>query len=250
MFRYISRMVIVPLVAMFAVAAGFVISVPGASAQGVDGVKANIREATPSVYIDLLYHKLSGQEPDYEAWAMSSDAVKKASEFDQPIIFTRQVNALKDMYADMGPDDLIVIRKQVNVSDSYSDIQQIIFFKEFGPETFIEYTGVNEGRKYALVLKGIEKYGEINMRRDKAHAMLKRMGRGGDGHVEILIKPLAADAEAPFEFDGEEYWLLMGEVAEFNIWSDQRVKEKVWSDRAPWYEAENPLMDLYSIPKK
>lgn len=245
--RYKSRVIVFPVTMILAVMAVLMFVTANVSAQGM---AERIRPPTPSVYIDLLYHKMTEQEPDFDAWALSSEAVKTASEHDRPIVYTQQTNNLRDLFEDLNTEDYIIVRKMVNVAHSYSDLQETIFFEEFGPETFIEYQSTSDDRKYALVLKGIDKYGEIAMRKDKAHDMLLKLGHGGDAHVEIVVKPLAADAETPFEYGGEKYWLLMGEVAEFNLWSDRRVKAKVWSDRAPWYEEDNPLMDLYSIPKK
>lgn len=232
-------------------ATGLCLSLPAGAEPVITNMAETIEPPTTSIYMDLLYHKMTNQKPDFDAWALDSKDVKAASEHDRPIVFTRVSNQLRDIFEDLDPSDYIIVRNEVNVAKSYSELQETIFFEEFGPETFIEYPSTQVDRKYALVLKGIDKYAEISMRKDKADEMLKKLGHGGDAHVEIVVKPLAADAETPFEYGGESYWLIMGEVAEFNLWSDRRTKEKVWSDHAEWYEEENPLMDLYStIPKK
>jgi len=226
------------------------LALPGAAFAGPGTMSEGMRSPTPTVYIDLLYHKLTKQTPDYDAWAFQTEEYKTASEHDKPIIFTTQRNQLEDLYEDLDVEEYIVVRTMVNCAKAYSDLQQTFFFAEFDDETFIEFSSTQDDRKYALVLKGIEKYGKIEMQADKAQEMLVKLGHGGDAHAEIIVKPLLADAQVPFEYDGESYWLLMGEVAEFSLWSDRRVKEKVWSDRAKWYVEENPLLDLYDIPKK
>ena len=199
-------------------------------------------EPTHPEKILMMFDKLSGQQPDFVAWAKASPFLKDAKEGDAPVIMNRETNRLTQDYANLDMNAPLVVEATIHLDD-YSTIREVLTLSEFTPQTFFSY-GIY-GQNVAIVPKGIARFATIPLAKDKMDEMLAR-ARGGDVTAELLLKPVLADGKTPFVQGGTSYWLMLAEIGEIRFWSGSPTPQLLWTYRADWYKPQEnrELLDL------
>jgi len=197
-----------------------------------------------TVLID--YQKMIGLEPDYAGWAAASPYLDSAKSIDVEAIKTREENRLRRAYAEANPkDDILVVHANLPL-DQYSTIQGVLVLDAFSPTTFFRYSLY--GKSVALVPKDISNFHKIEISQEKMNDILGKV-ENNRVEAEILLRPIAADGKAPIMQDGQEYWLLMGDICEIRFWGKRNdTTQLVWFYRAPSYTPaqDKKLLDLYA----
>ncbi len=200
---------------------------------------------TSAGYIALLYYRLSGQVPDYEAWAMASDDYIKANSFDKDLVRREKIAEATRAYQLVTYDDPVVISAQVTLS-SYSRAKRGFFVENFRPDTFYSYEFL--GRNYAVVPLDLMDFQWLSVGDEKTQRSLEELVDAVKGKVRMFmyLTPTFADKQAPLKLENKDYWLLSGRVQKLQIY-DQRGRKLLWEGYGKTHveQHQQELLDLY-----
>lgn len=199
-------------------------------------VLPTVLPSASSFQIASLFYKLSNAEPDFRKWAMETDAFKEAAEFDKATILHREESKLRQDFSNFNFKDAVVIYFDVSL-ENYSLSQENFFFPEITRDTYLPY--FYAGEEYVVLLKGIEKFGAVPVPKQVADRIQEESGK-----VEFTIIPEKAENAAPIQIDGVNRWVIVGQIAEFRLWNQNRTT-LYFSERAPWYNPRNKIMELF-----
>lgn len=208
---------------------------------------ANTPPPTPTSpgYVALLYYRLSGQMPDFEAWAMASDDYIKANSFDKDLVLREKSAEASRAYQLLSFDEPVVIETQATLS-SYSRAKRGFFVEDFRPDTFYGYSFI--GRNYAVVPLDLMDFQWLSVDDEavekKIEALLK--SSGGKIRMYVYLTPTMADKETPLKLDKKDYWLLSGRLQKLQIY-DLRGRKLLWEGYGKSHveQHQQEVLDLY-----
>jgi hypothetical protein len=195
----------------------------------------------------MAYYKLAGAEPDYMAWAKNTPFLKDIPPTDKTkrdTIINRESNRVRQSFTSWNMDEPLIVHTRV-LLDDYSTIQEVLNISEFTDRTFFRFSMY--GENLAVVPQDIAELGHIILTKDQMEDVLKKAPKG-QAVAEILLKPTKADTTQPFTDSGVNYYLMLAQIAEIRLWSDDENPNLLWMRRAEWYkpEASAALMRLKS----
>lgn len=201
-------------------------------------------ETSPG-YVALLFYRLTGQQPDFDAWAMASDDYSRANGFDKDLVRREKAAEVTRAYHLITYDDPVVVQRPVLLS-SYSRSKRGFFVQSFRPDTFFGFDFL--GRDYALVpidlmdFQWVSLETEEDMRRIDAHLRQHE----GKAIAYISVVPVSADRERPMPLDGRDYWLLSGRIKRLQLF-DATGQHLLWEGVGKEESARHrqQVMDLY-----
>lgn len=196
-------------------------------------------------YVALLYYRMTGQTPDYEAWAMASDAYTKANSFDKDLVRREKAAEAARAYHLVTYDDPIIVDHEAVLS-SYSRAKRGFFVENFRPDTFYGFDFI--GRNYAVVPLDLMDFQWVSVDDEKTQSKIEDQVRlsGGKVRMYIYLTPTFADKQTPLKLDSKEYWLLSGRVQKLQIF-DPRGKRLLWEGYGKSHvgQRQQEVLDLY-----
>lgn len=211
------------------------------------GLQADMPPPTPtsSGYIALLYYRMTGQVPDYEAWAMASDDYSKANSFDKDLVRREKAAEAARAYHLVTYDDPIIVEYPVTLS-SYSRAKRGFFVENFRPDTFYSFDFI--GRNYAVVPLDLMDFQWLSVEDEKTQKKIEDLIKlsGGKVRMYMYLAPTFADKQTPLKLDNKEYWLLSGRMQKLQIY-DPRGKQLLWEGYGKSHveQRQQEVMDLY-----
>lgn len=208
---------------------------------------ADVPAPTPTSagYVALLYYRMTGQVPDYEAWAMASDDYSKANSFDKDLVRREKAAEAARAYHLVTFDDPIIVEYPVTLS-SYSRAKRGFFVENFRPDTFYSFDFI--GRNYAVVPLDLMDFQWLSVEDGPTMQKLEDVVRksGGNALMYLYLTPTFADKQTPLKLDNKEYWLLSGRVQKIQIYN-QRGKKLLWEGYGKSHveQRQQEVMDLY-----
>ena len=191
----------------------------------------------------LAWYKIAGKQPEFEKWAALSPFLDNAKDSDIAPIISRETNRLLRAYAEFDVSAPLVVHTNLKLDD-YSTINNAISFDEFSVKTFFAYSLY--GENIAIVPRDIKNFSTIPLAKDKMDALLAKAGSSSIV-AELKLKPVLADAKAPFAHEGRDYSLLLADIAELSLWTNNPANPQLlWTWRADWYapKADQTLLNL------
>ncbi len=189
--------------------------------------------ATPKEEIAMTFYKLTGAEPDFEELAKISTQYERAKEEDKAEILRKRTEQLRQKYQNTPLQNTIITLTglvKVRAGKKYNQDGLFIDFSASERPYFpFEFKEMN----IALVLDGIENFLFIPMEKLEAQYIEHQTEGTQDAILFLEIKPWAADAEHIETMDGYPYFLMLGSIARFVLYTEQ--EERMWYYKADWY---------------
>lgn len=211
----------------------------------LESADASPPTATSDGYIALLYYRMTGQVPDYEAWAMASDAYTKANSFDKDLVRREKAAEVARAYHLVTYDDPLIIEYPVTLS-SYSRAKRGFFVENFRPDTFYSFHFI--GRNYAVVPIDLMDFQWLAVDDENTQKKIEDLiqSSGGKVRMYMYLTPTFADPQTPLKLDNKEYWLLSGRLQKLQIY-DPRGKRLLWEGygRSHVEQRQQEVLDLY-----
>lgn len=201
--------------------------------------------STSPGHIALLYHRLTGQTPDFEAWAMASDDYANANGFDKDLVRREKAAEVMRAYHLITFEEPVVIEHPVTLS-AYSRTRQGFFVQNFRPDTFYAFNFL--GRDYAMVPLDLLDFQWLSIADEKELERVRTRIAADNNHAYMYLSvvPTAADKTNPMRVQDKEYWLLSGKVKRIQIY-DKRRQNLLWEGvgREEAVQIQKEVLDLY-----
>lgn len=184
-------------------------------------------------YISLLYYRMTGQLPDFERWAESSDDYIQASEFDKMMVRDEKANELKKIFSLLTVTEPVVMEKTVKLSQ-YSRTNEGFFIEGLKPDMFFSFSFMD--KSYAVIPIGIMDKQWIKVRDPEKAAAIANAVDMRDGAVNMVLHvvPQTADKTAPMSLDGRDHWLIAAEIKDLALY-------QVGTGKLLWQNMEGPV---------
>lgn len=180
----------------------------------------------------MAYYHLANARPDLATFASLSPFLDNAQDADIPHIIQREYNRLEQVYAGFDSDEPLFVHTRLSLNN-YSTLREVLNLAEFTPQTFFQYSLY--GEDVAIVPKDINRFHEIPMPKDRMEDMLSQ-ANSTNIQAELLLKPIHADTNTPFNYNNKSYKLMLADIAEIRFWTTSRGDPKLlWTYRADWY---------------
>lgn len=166
--------------------------------------------------IAMIYHRLTGQAPDFAAWAAASDSYLKAGRLDKLTVQQQKAAELQNIFDLISLQDPIVIRVPVKLS-AYSHSNYGYFIENFREDTFFSFGFM--GQNYAVIPQNLVDRQWIPVSGEAAMKIEKALGAARQLTVYLRVLPKFADKSVPMKLDGIDHWLLMGEPESLSLYS-------------------------------
>ncbi|MBI3441861.1 MAG: hypothetical protein HY052_08720 [Proteobacteria bacterium] len=193
----------------------------GVEAQEVSpyyGASTQKPQPTESLYIAILFFKLSRQAPDFEAWARHTSEYQAAEKFDKLAVQDQQVEKLKGLYSLLTVQEPVIIETPVKLS-AYSVVNKGFFIENFRNDTFFPVR-YNEN-SYAIVPLGIMDRQWMPVPDESAAKAIESAAANKDKPLTmvLMLTPKYADNTTPAVVDDEKYWLISADVTKLMLYS-------------------------------
>lgn len=189
-----------------------------------------------SFEIASLFYKLCDATPNFKKWAENTDTYKETPEFDKKIVLSQEENRLREGFYNLDAKAPINLYFTVTL-DQYSVLQRSFFFPNIDSSTYFPYAYA--GEEYALFLPGVGRFAQIPISKEIADRIM-----GEEVSAEFTIIPEKADSKEPLLIHNKDRWVIIGKIAEFKLWNKSKTT-LYFSERAPWYQPKNELVDLF-----
>lgn len=194
---------------------------------------------TSPLYIAMLYHKLSGDMPDFTSWTKQWDTYQKTEMADRPALLESRVNEMTNTFNLMTPAEPIVVQSRIRLS-GYSPTNQGFLVQNFNDVTFFNYNYM--GKRYALIPGGMAKYQWLKAPANMAEAIMRETDNGASGKVTLTLMSMRADPK-PLEMNGKPYNLLMADISKIELWSKDG-KTLVWDSQIGESKGRKELLNM------
>lgn len=201
---------------------------------------------TPPQTVAMLFYRLAGTFPNFDAWVRQSDEMKNATPFDQANILEKETDRLKQAFIDIAVRDPIVVEMQAKLSD-YNAKNKGFFIENFRSSTFFPVHYID--RSYAIVPQGLIEKQWMKVEDDSAAQTIEAAARASKGRflsMTLLLTPLYADNKTPASIGGEAYWPLVVEVRRLMLYGTDPTTP-LWQsvDGATTDEKHQSILNLY-----
>ncbi len=201
----------------------------------------------------LAFFKVGNAVPDYDGWIKAMPEYYTAPKEDQERIYHEQDVRLKWAFADFDhTDNFLKITTAVFIRKIEKDNQFFLQFKfpeggDLGAHIF-PYPFRKEW--VALSVEDLQNFESIPISENVAERIAPLFDSSDmiEGLLNLHVRPLGADYSASKLIDHMYFWLLRGDVAQFELRSQVEAHsyQSVITYTAPWYlnETESELLEL------
>lgn len=194
-----------------------------AQQQFLDGLK--MTPQADARHVSMLFHKMAGFQPDFEAWIENSEEYKRTPQQQRRAYMNERLDILHDYYARIKTDDRVVVyfKTQVPPYDREKGGFQIQGVKK---DIFFGYE--YEGGRFALVPTDAMDYEFFILPEDRlAGSASFDMDRGGAAIFHFHLRPKSIDTTTPYSLDNAPHWLIATEIVEIQMW-DHKNQKPFW----------------------
>lgn len=226
------------------------LGVMGARAQEIPVYDtASIRpQTTAPDYVAMLFHKLTGQPPDFESWAKATEEYRKASDFDRLAVLDAQMQMLQSTYSLLTIQEPLVFQMPVRLSP-YSTTNKGFFVEDFKFDTYFPVDHVD--RHFAVIPQGIQDSQWLAVEdAAKAGRIVLEVGKNPQDPRLLMVLMLTskfADKSAPLRMEDKDYWLISASVKKMMLFTADG-SEVLWrsdESRPSDNKLQQDLLDLY-----
>lgn len=179
---------------------------------------ARMPQATPALYIAMLYEKLTGKTgkaPDFEEWVKNWKKFKDADFAARQEIMTAKLAELNNAYNLITYAEPIVVKAKVKIS-GYSPMGRGFLVQNFNEMTFFTYSYM--GKNYALIPSGMADYQWLKAPPTLADLVMRETKNGHEAIVTLTLISMKADPK-PMVMGRRAYRLLLAEISKIEMWS-------------------------------
>lgn len=202
-------------------------------------------EETSDAYISMLFFKMSDIIPDFENWARATQTYEDASRFDKLMVQDKLVDQLNEIFIQIREDDPIYVDVKAGVS-KYSMSHQGFLIEDFSQETFFSFTHM--GENFAVIPQGINDFQWINVDPGLGKKLGKMFGPDNKADLQVVLTPVAADANHPLVLGGKKHWLVLAKIDSVRVW-DNDGEKILWKSGTVDVNRAKELMELYHTDK-
>lgn len=202
---------------------------------------------TPAATVAMIFYKLSGKAPDYQKWAMQTEAWQKASPLEKDVQLEAETANFRNMFTLTTLAEPVIIQRTVTLSP-YSYRNGGFSVAEFNEDAYFDYSF--GGDNYAVVIPSLPNYQWIDVVSEEKAAMLDRAAdkNGRKVVATLFITPDFADASRPMQLGGKDYWLISGQINRIVLsapGSSIPLWEKSSAASDPNGKPQQEILDLY-----
>lgn len=207
-------------------------------------------EKTPDITVAMVYYKLAGRAPDYNAWAMQTDDYKQAGDLQKSVVLDQEVSSLRSVFSLTTLAEPIVVRQLVTLSE-YSPKNGGFSIETFKDDTFFGYSF--GGMNYAVVVPDLANYQWQPVDIDPAGVIdLEAQKNNRTLMATLYIRPTMADTRAELPLGDKNYWLISGELQRLTLSAPGRSKpllERVIGGSTVDAKPNEEILNLYQNQK-
>ena len=197
---------------------------------------------TDNITVAMLFHKITGQLPDFSDWAAQSVPYKNADPTEKNMVLSQVMDKLKTKFALMGYDEPIHIESYVTLRQFRPEANGF-FVNEFKSDTYFTYNFNNE--YYAVIPTDIMDYEFIKLPPEKMAEIAEHITPKNQLFMRLSLTPINGDAKERTRLNnGFENWLLASRVMDIELWSP-KDKTLLWRSNEDFYRQKNKLLNLY-----
>lgn len=171
------------------------------------------------VEVATIFHKLTGQAPNFEQWAkLSPECQAEKTQTGRITCVENKQAELRQKYQLQTLNESIPVPFVPAIFSAYSKENQGYVVKNFTEETYLPFTYA--GRNYAIIPQGLMDRQFLPIT-GPAQKDVENALRGAQRKAVVLlyIKPTFADKNAmPVELDGKQYTLISGQVTNIGVY--------------------------------
>jgi hypothetical protein len=182
---------------------------------------------TNSLYIAMIFHKLSNMPPDVRAWVRDTKEYRDADIFEKEDIMRDKTNELVKTYNLISPFETVTLNTTVSLSPYDPAIPGFIV-GVFKDDMNFPLSYRNEN--FRISAQKLAAFRQIKVPEDRAEYIWRRTEKGTKARVEFQLTPLPGfdDEEEPIEAKGIMYWPPMRmKIEGIKVWSADK-KEMLW----------------------
>lgn len=200
-------------------------------------------QPTPPDYVAMLFHRLTGKTPDFDAWARATEEYKSAPQTQKTIVMTHQANDWRGAYSLLTPRDAIIIETPVKLSD-YSRANEGFFVTSFKNETFFPVHFLDQN--YAIVPERIIDKQWIKISSADQVRRIQSASKNGALKMVMFLNPKYADDKTPIDLEGARYWLVSAAVEKMMLYpANEEIA--LWSSDAAMEDQNSRRQELLRL---
>lgn len=197
---------------------------------------------TDNVTISMLFHKITGQIPDFTEWARNSKSYQNAPDAQKAAVLNNVSDKLKTKFNLMSFNEPIHIEQLVTLRQYRPDAEGV-FIDDFNPKTFFTY-GFN-GEYFAVIPADLMDYEYLKIAPEKMKTLGEHITPKNQLFMRLTLVPTRGDAKSKVRLsNGHENWLLAANVMDIELWSPTDTS-LLWRSNEDFYNRKNQLLNLY-----
>lgn len=197
---------------------------------------------TDDMTVAILFHKLTGQKPNFESWARKLNKDFEGSDYEKQARISETGRKLEQKF------DLTVFDEPIHI-EGFATLKQHskegggFFVQEFTKDTFFTYKF--NGEYYAVIPTDLMDNQWIEVDIKDMVDFEYHTGGKDQLFMRLTLAPLQADKSQKIPLaNGHENWLLATKVLDLEFWSP-RDKTLVWRKNDNAAQVKNELLNLY-----
>ncbi|TVQ82190.1 MAG: hypothetical protein EA357_10370 [Micavibrio sp.] len=198
------------------------------------------REATEPHHIAMLFYRLAGYRPNFEAWVQETEEYQRLSELEQDYYLEEQMDYLLSYFMNIDTERPIVVNMRTTMS-AYSQQHGGFFIEAFRPDLFFSYEYM--GNRFAVIPTDIDAYQWYEAAAEELRDIGIELTAETEIQAQIMVIPEAADAREPAMLGEHHHWVISGPVREVQVWT-AGGESFLWAAERVGVRA-NPLLNLY-----
>jgi hypothetical protein len=191
-----------------------------------------VRKPEPSTpdYIYMIFCKLTGRTPDFEAMARNTQDYQDAATIERPTVLDQLTVGLKSTYSLLTLQEPFIIEVPVKLSP-YSAVNKGFFVENFKDDTFFP---VNyNGQSYAIIPQGIMDKQWLKVPDDALGKEIENAALNKDGSpltMQLMLTPKYADSSRPVVLAEQNYWPIAVEIKRMVLYPPASTSQLWQSD--------------------
>lgn len=197
---------------------------------------------TDDMTVAILFHKITGQKPDFEIWAQKIHKDFEGTNYELQAKISETARELEQKF------DLTVFDEPIHI-EAFGTLRQYskrgggFFIQEFTKDTFFTYT--YNGEHYAVIPTDLMDHQWVEVSEEQMVDFEYHMAGKNKLYMRLTLAPLQGDRsqKVPLK-NGHDNWLLAAKVLDLEFWSP-RDKTLVWRMNQDSAQIKNELLNLY-----
>lgn len=176
-------------------------------------------EPTAPSYIYMIFSKLAGSDPDYEAIARNTQVYQDAIVSERPAVLDNLVLDLKSTYSLLTLQEAFIMEVPVALSP-YSAVNKGFFIQNFREDTF--FPVAYNDQSYAIIPQGIMDKQWLMVPDPEQGRAIENAARNSAGKpltMQLMLIPKYADKSAPVVLAEQNYWLIGAEIKSMSLYA-------------------------------